>query len=165
MISIAIANQQRCLKPNGTRYRRAIAQIVREAGFRTAQVSVALVDDARIHELNRQFLAHDCPTDVLSFDLSDSPERLEGEIIASAETACRIAAQLDWPAENELLLYLVHGALHLVGYDDTTSPARRRMRQAEAAQLARFDVSLPENRARRRSARRSPKRRLARSGM
>jgi probable rRNA maturation factor len=104
-------------------------------------VSVAIVDDPTIHRLNRQFLEHDYPTDVLSFALAEPP-RVEGEIIASIDTARREAAEAGWAPEDELLLYAVHGALHLVGYRDKTSAEAAVMRTAERSVLARLGVTV-----------------------
>lgn len=118
----------------------AVAAALAEIGDRRAAVSVAVVDDATIHALNRRFLAHDYATDVLSFVLEDSPQVLEGEIIASIDAARREAADAGWPAEDELLLYVVHGALHLAGYGDQDAAAVAEMRQAEAAVLDRLGV-------------------------
>ena len=67
--------------------KRAILWALADAPYDEASVSVAIVDDPTIHELNRKFLAHDYPTDVLSFTLDDAPPRLEGEIIVSVDTA------------------------------------------------------------------------------
>ncbi len=123
----------------------AVSQALTEADPRAARISVALVDDPTIHRLNREFLAHDFPTDVITFPLSDDPAAmLEGEIVASLDTAGRVAARLGWPAQDELLLYVVHGALHLVGYDDQEPAARRAMRAAELRNLARFGLRPPE---------------------
>jgi probable rRNA maturation factor len=77
---------------------------------------------------------------VLSFLLEQGPEGLEGEVIASAETAARESPRYKWPAEDELLLYLIHGTLHLVGYNDATPKERAVMRAREREVLRRFGV-------------------------
>lgn len=104
------------------------------------EVSLAVVDDATIHQLNRQFLDHDYPTDVLSFPLEDEPPRLLGEIVASAETAARAAAEVGWSAADELLLYVIHGALHLAGHGDQSPHEAAAMRAAESAVLGALGV-------------------------
>src|ERR1700722_13208794 len=115
MIRIQVSNEQTALKLDRRRLRSATNRIVRDAGLREAQISLAIVDDRAIHELNRQFLAHDYATDVLSFLLERTDDRLEGEVIASADTAIRSAAKYGWQPGDELLLYVIHGVLHLVG--------------------------------------------------
>ncbi len=112
------------------------AAIVRDAGVAQGSLSIAIVDDPTIHELNRRYLEHDRPTDVLSFTLERDAERLEAEVIASHQTAERVAASFGWTAADELLLYVVHGTLHAVGYDDTTAETRAAMRAAERRYLA-----------------------------
>lgn len=115
-----------------------------------ADVSLALVDDAAIREINRRYLNHDYPTDVISFSLQDEsagtpgaaerPAVLEGEVVISGETAARAAGQWGAAPEAEVALYLVHGLLHLCGYDDTTEAARRHMRAREQAHLQKFGM-------------------------
>ncbi len=112
----------------------------RDAGLREAQVSLAIVDDSTIHRLNRQFLNHDYATDVLSFLIERSADRLEGEVIASTDTAIRSAAQYGWAPADELLLYVIHGTLHLVGYDDLSPGPLAEMRERERACLKRFGL-------------------------
>ena len=113
----------------------AIRRVIVDTDYDEVVVSVAIVDDETIHELNRQFLEHDYPTDVLSFVLEDEPPRLEGEIVVSVDTARQNAAEAGWSADAELLLYVVHGALHLAGYRDKTPEDAAEMRSAEAAVL------------------------------
>lgn len=113
-----------------------------ESPYRWVEVSVAVVDDELIHDLNRQFLDHDYPTDVLSFTLEDEPPRLEGEIIVSLDTAIRHAAEVGWSASDELLLYVAHGALHLAGFRDKNLNDSARMHTAEAALLAQLGVAV-----------------------
>jgi probable rRNA maturation factor len=112
-----------------------------EADCISADVSLAVVDDDTIHRINRQFLEHDYATDVLSFVLQEPP-RLEGEIVASIDTARREAAAVGWPAEHELLLYVVHGALHLAGRMDKNAEDAAAMRLAERGILERLGVSV-----------------------
>jgi probable rRNA maturation factor len=118
------------------RMRQVVKQVLNDAGVATASVSVAIVDDTTIHRLNRQFLKHDYPTDALSFLLSRGEGHLEGEIVVSAETARRVAVEIACDPAHELMLYVIHGALHLVGYDDTTEEAAATMREREKYYLA-----------------------------
>ena len=90
-------------------------------------ISVAVVDDPTIQRLNRQFLNHDYATDVLSFDLRDEEGGVDAELIVSSDTASREAAERDGDASAELLLYCVHGTLHLLGWDDHNDDDRVRM--------------------------------------
>jgi len=81
---------------------------------------VALVDDATMAELHQRFLGQSGPTDVLSFP--------HGEIVVSADTARREAIARGIPPLHELVLYVVHGALHLAGFDDKKPKQAARMR-------------------------------------
>lgn len=143
MIDCQIVNEQTALQPNTDRLRSAVTQVIQEAGIPSAQVSIALVDDRAISELNEHWLRHVGPTDVLSFTLESRPGYIEGEIIASGDTAAREARHFGWDADDELLLYVVHGALHLVGYDDQTPELQAVMRQRERQILAHFQLQPP----------------------
>jgi probable rRNA maturation factor len=106
-------------------------------GVKRASVSVALVDDATIHALNRRHLGHDWPTDVLSFPLSEpGEEELTGALVISAQMAAATAREFGGDPWAELALYLVHGLLHLCGLDDQTPGERLRMRRREEEVLA-----------------------------
>lgn len=140
MLHIAINNQQRTLKLNRQRLRAAIKEVLRGEGLASGEISLAIVDDPAIHELNRRWLAHDEPTDVLSFVLEKDGSQIEGEVIVSADTAARRAVEFHWSADAELLLYVIHGILHLVGYDDKAPADRDRMRDRELHYLQRLGV-------------------------
>jgi probable rRNA maturation factor len=144
MFSIEINNDQAVLAVDEERLRQAVENVLLSGGIAAAEVSVAVVDDPTIHRLNVEFLQHDYPTDVLSFLLERSGDQLEGEIIASADTAIRNAQQYCWSPGDELLLYVIHGSLHLIGYDDTTDELAALMRKAEAEELGRFGLE-PHN--------------------
>lgn len=139
-LAIDIADEQSVLAVDSRRIRLAVERILEEAGIERAEVSVAIVDDRTIQELNRRYLRHDRATDVLSFVLQRSDRWLDGQIVVSAETACGQAARYGWTAGEELLLYVIHGALHLVGYDDASPPSRERMRRKERKALSRFGL-------------------------
>jgi probable rRNA maturation factor len=105
-------------------------------------VSLALVGNDAIAGLNRQFLGHDGPTDVLAFPLSDpndpDPENLFGEVVVSLEMAQAEAAERSLPLFEEVFRYCVHGILHLLGHDDRTRPAARKMTQEQEEIVARY---------------------------
>jgi probable rRNA maturation factor len=135
LINIAITNRQRKLPVDRRRLRRAILAILHDAKISNAQINVAVVDDATIAELHDKFLDDPTPTDVLSFVLERSEGILEGEVVASAETALAFAPQYHCTPEQELLRYIIHGMLHLVGYDDTTPKKRTTMKKMEEKYL------------------------------
>ncbi|MCU0708314.1 MAG: rRNA maturation RNase YbeY [Pirellula sp.] len=110
----------------------AIQRIASDYGWASGQISVAIVDDEEIHQVNQQYLQHDYPTDVISFDLTEpDAEHLEGEIIVSWQTATRVAKENGWHSHQELLLYTIHGMLHIVGLDDGTTEQVQEMRKQE----------------------------------
>jgi probable rRNA maturation factor len=108
---------------------------------------VVLMDDAGIAALNRAYRGLAKPTDVLAFPMAEgrfkrlSPECL-GDVAISAETALRQAQRGDLDAE--LALLLIHGILHLVGYDHGTARERHRMWKRQAALLAACGIRVPE---------------------
>ncbi len=125
---------------------RAVACILAESGFCRGSISIAVVSDAVIHELNAQYLQHDYATDVLSFLLhSDTASGwLEGEVIVSSDTAQSRAPEYGWSAQAELLLYIIHGTLHLVGMEDQTSEQRAAMQAVETRYLRQFGIVRPD---------------------
>jgi probable rRNA maturation factor len=140
MIQIDIANRQNRRSLAIRRLRTAIRQVLTDARCEQAAISVAIVDDPTIHQLNVRFLQHDYPTDVLSFLLSEPHEPMLGEIVVSADTAARTAQEYGWQLADELLLYAIHGTLHLVGYDDHQPQDKARMRRQERRHLKSFGL-------------------------
>jgi len=133
MLSIEVNDLQSHLKGQKRRVAKTLRYLLREEGLTDCTLSVTLVDEARIQELNEQFLGHDEPTDVISFDLSDGGEgeELSGEIVLSAERASAEAGRRGGHPVGELLLYAVHGTLHLLGYDDQEPAEAERMQARE----------------------------------
>jgi len=91
-------------------------------GCPDAELSIVLVDDSGIQLLNRDYLQRDKPTNVISFSMREGeggdlhPELL-GDVVISTETADRDAAEANVSFESELLFLLLHGVLHLCGFD------------------------------------------------
>jgi probable rRNA maturation factor len=140
VIKIEIHNRQNGSRVDRRRLAETARAVLRGEGIRRASVGIALVDDDAIQELNRRWLAHDRPTDVISFLLERSDDALEGEVAISAQTAKANARRFGWSAGDELLLCVVHGILHLAGYDDGTPADRRRMREREREHLGRLGL-------------------------
>ena len=132
LIRVEIGNQQTQLAIDTAFLEEVARQTLSHEQVASAEISIAIVDNQTIHALNRQHLDHDFPTDVLSFLLSEERiDHLEGEVVVSAEMACQTADGYQWSPQSELLLYLVHGLLHLCGYDDHDDTDRNRMRSRE----------------------------------
>lgn len=135
MLEIDIQDRQSALQVEQARLVDVIGKVASDHGFFSGEIGVVIVDDPTIHGINREHLQHDYPTDVISFVFTAEDDELEGEIIVSTDTAIREASEGGWPADDELLLYVIHGMLHLVGMDDVEPHLRRQMRVAEAQYL------------------------------
>ncbi len=142
--SVSISNRQAAHQIDEAQLIAAAREVLQDSNFSSAEISLAVVDDPTIHDLNRRYLDHDWPTDVLSFALSERNSHLEGEVILSADTAAMEAAEIGWPVAAEQLLYVIHGMLHLVGYRDKSDQEAAAMRAAEKEYLKRFGFTQPE---------------------
>ncbi len=136
-MDIEITNSQTHLTVNPNTLAGLARRVLEREGIASASISIALVDDAKIREINARHLDHDWPTDVITFRLSDPEDPLEAELILSAEMAATTAGEAGSDPLAELVLYLVHGLLHLCGYDDRDDHEVTRMRERESEVLAR----------------------------
>lgn len=153
---IAVANRQRRVRVTAAEVRTAVRATFAAESAGDPSLSVAIVDDATIREVNRRWLDHDWATDAIAFSYEDdpSPEGERGEVIVSAETARREADARGQCARHELLLYVVHGTLHLLGWDDDT-PRRRTAMNRRAAQILAAAGFAPQDAPTHASARKS----------
>jgi probable rRNA maturation factor len=154
---VQVSNRQSHVRIATTFIRKLVRTVLAAETVSTATISIALADNATVRRVNRDFLGHEYDTDVLSFlfESTRAPVRntthkgsqrvsrgrqIDGEILASAEMAAQMAPEFGWSARDELSLYLVHGLLHLCGYDDQTPRDRRMMRGREQAILKQLGI-------------------------
>jgi len=109
-----------------------------------ATISIAIVDDTQIRKVNKQFLNQDLPTDCLSFNLSDNGTSSvkSFELIVNAEMAVKEANLRGHSSEAELALYITHGLLHNLGFDDSTQGQARKIHDAEDEILQQLGYGL-----------------------
>ncbi len=137
MSRISIAEPQEIVAVDRTRMRAAVRAVLEGEGVADYEISLAFVDNPTIHRLNQRYLQHDEPTDVLSFPLSEAnASKLAGELVLGVEVALEQAASRGHDVQAELILYVIHGLLHLCGYDDHADADRAAMRQRERHYLS-----------------------------
>jgi probable rRNA maturation factor len=135
-LAIDVSSSVRRLLVSGPRVKEAAAAVLRAEGVRNAMLSITFVGRARMSELNRRYLGHHGPTDVISFGLGRQGRRgggpVVGDIYICPEIARSNAARQGVSSQEELLRLVVHGTLHTLGYDHpegmtrTESPMWRR---------------------------------------
>ncbi len=139
-LNVSLANEQSSHAVHESQLVEAATAVLRDSSFTSVSLSIAIVDDTTMQELNRKYLDHDYPTDVLSYAWEDDGDHLAGEIIISADTAASAAIEYGTTPAAEQLLYVVHGTLHLVGYSDKSPDEADAMRAAEARFLHQFGM-------------------------
>ena len=109
---------------------------------RSHELGVYLVQPRKMADLNEKFLGHEGPTDVITFDYGD-PTMLHGEIFICPDVARAQAKEFGTTPQMEIVRYLVHGMLHLRGYDDRTLAKRAKMKRAEDKWLRWVSATFP----------------------
>ncbi len=104
--------------------RSAVDLVLRDAGVTDGEISLALLDDQAIRELNRTYLGLDRPTDVIAFALHEEGESLLGDIYVGHERAVRQAGEMAVPLIEELVRLAIHGTLHVLGHGHPETDAR-----------------------------------------
>ncbi|MBL00759.1 MAG: rRNA maturation RNase YbeY [Opitutales bacterium] len=140
MLSLEINNQSSSLfDPEAAAI--ALFKAIHASGrfpINEGELSIAFVSDAEIAQVHADFMDDPSPTDVITFP-AQPKIKSAGEIIVSVDHAQSRATKLGEPFSRELSLYLVHGWLHLAGYDDSKESDRARMREAEQKALLILD--------------------------
>jgi probable rRNA maturation factor len=143
MSRISIASPQETVAIDRGRMREVVRAVLDGEGVGEYEISLAFVDNPTIHRLNKRYLHHDEPTDVLSFPLSEAnAAKLSGEVVLGVEVAQAQAQERGHDVQAELALYVIHGLLHLCGHDDKSKEAAARMRERERHYLR--QLGLPD---------------------
>jgi len=134
---VSISNRQKRVSIDAGKIRRAAKRILGGLGFQGYELSLVIVDDQEITRLNRQYFHRNRPTNVISFPMAtEDPAGLHskilGDVVISAETAKRQAEEAGGKAKDEIFFLLIHGILHLAGYDhEGTADERKKMEAKE----------------------------------
>ncbi len=141
---ILISSSQKALRVPRKKLAALMEFVARQEGIRLAEVDLAVVDSRQIASLNRNYLRHAGPTDVLSFDLSEADgQGIRSQLVVCGDVAVRQAQTHGQAPQRELMLYVVHGLLHLMGYEDQTVRGAARMHAREEEILEAFAAEKP----------------------
>ena len=134
-----ISNTSRAMRIPRKKLKRLVAFVTERESAAVSEVDLAIVTRREIARLNRLYLGKAGATDVLSFDLSEpQTPGISGQIVVCADVAARRARRGGTGPQRELMLYVVHGLLHLMGYNDTSDRAAARMHAREDELLGEF---------------------------
>ena len=143
MHAIEWTRRRRSVRLDARRVGRVLSRVLSDGGFPPGVVSVAVVGDDEMRRLNAASTGDKDTTDVLCFPMEDDEDGVVAEIVVNADAALCAAPRYHNSAARELALYAVHGALHLVGYDDRKERDRRRMQRAQRKYLALLPEDAP----------------------
>lgn len=140
MIEISVANESGETSPNPDAVIQLLTSVFVEATVKAAEINLIFTDDDYLSELKKQFFDLDQFTDVIAFRMNDySEESVEGEIYISLPRARENAAEFGEPYGREVGRLIIHGGLHLLGYDDQTEDEKAEMRANEEKFLGEFE--------------------------
>ncbi len=149
-IDVQIALNFEAIDVSIPRLEKLVAAVCRQfgdCGKTKYEISIAIVGDAEITKLNDRYLDHKTTTDCLSFDLSDAEDESKiFQLIVNGEMAVRQARVRGHSGEAELALYIAHGLLHNLGFDDSTPSLARKMHRAEDEILQQVGYGFVYNR-------------------
>ncbi|MCA9407292.1 MAG: rRNA maturation RNase YbeY [Candidatus Omnitrophica bacterium] len=140
-MEIEIQNQQKKIKISPQRILRIIKKILQHEKVAQATLTIIFVSHQKIRALNKKYLHKDYATDVLAFDLRDDHKKrrtILGDIAISVDAAVKNARVFQSTVDREIVLYVVHGILHLLGYDDHSLADIKRMRRKEQELMEKF---------------------------
>ncbi len=113
-----------------------LKEVIKIEGGTLSNLNFIFCSDSHLHSLNIKYLGHTTLTDIITFDNAENEGEIEGDIFISIERVRENAKKFDVSFENELHRVLVHGVLHLLGYNDKTQAQKRAMRQKEDSHLS-----------------------------
>ncbi len=139
-MAILIENRQKRIEIASPRVRQEINSVLKFLDSADSEVSILIVDDEEIAEINHQYLDRNWPTNVIAFsmregDFGEINPHVLGDIIISVDTALRDARQGGLSFEDEFVYLIIHGLLHLLGYDHETSEEDAKIMQEKEKEI------------------------------
>ncbi len=141
-MKVEIANLQKHYKIKYSKIKQVVKEVLGKKN-NNAKLSFAFVDNDEIKKLNKKYFNSNEVTDVISFPLNNNNSSLNGEIVISVETAVASAVKENVDVEGEINLYVVHGLLHLLGYNDANSDDAEIMHEKESSILKALGYNMP----------------------
>lgn len=143
-VTLAVSNRQHIRKINPQSVKEIAAAALADLKIQEAELGIVIVSAKEMASINESFLGHEGPTDVITFDYSEAvkvprasrsaqrvPARIHGEIFICVAEAERQAKTFETDWQSEVVRYIIHGILHLAGYDDLQPVARKKMKREE----------------------------------
>ena len=141
-MNVEIANLQKYYKIKDYKIKQVVKEVLGKKSS-SAKLSFAFVDNNEIKRLNKKYFDSDDVTDVIAFPLDNHKNALNGEIVVSVETAVDTAVKENVDVEGEIILYVVHGLLHLLGYSDVNREDAIIMHEKESKILKALGYNMP----------------------
>ena len=137
---VRIRNQQKKIRISQKWIKEVVKEILKDLGYQKWETSILLVDDKQIKVINKKYLHRNRPTDVISFSQIEGEfghinTRLLGDVVISVETARRQAKEASTTLQYEIAFLLIHGILHLLGYDHEGSAEKAREMKVKEKEL------------------------------
>tara|TARA_B100000959_G_C14909785_1_gene594607 strand:- start:531 stop:974 length:444 start_codon:yes stop_codon:yes gene_type:complete len=141
-VKVEIANLQKHYKIKNNKIKQVVKEVLGKNSD-SAKLSFAFVDNKEIKRLNQKYFDSNEVTDVIAFPLNNHKNTLNGEIVVSVETAVDTAVKENVDIEGEIILYVVHGILHLLGYSDVNEDDAMIMHEKESSILKTLGYNMP----------------------
>lgn len=143
-MKIIVRNLQNRIPVNSRKIVKTVQKVLSQEGIRkSGEITLCFVNDARIKELNLRYLKRNRPTDVIAFDIGEAHDKknIFADIAVSAERALDNARAFKTSLDFELYLYVIHGVLHILGYDDKNKKDKSAMHKREKDILKTLNMS------------------------
>ncbi|MBI5022244.1 MAG: rRNA maturation RNase YbeY [Ignavibacteriales bacterium] len=138
MIRVGVFHPQKKIKIHVTGTRRLVRYVLKNETRHNAEINIIFINDAMMIQMNRKYLRHNYPTDVLCFLLDETKNLLNGEVYVNIDQARRQAVEYCATYRDEYARLIIHGVLHLAGYDDATKNEREIMTELENNYLSKI---------------------------
>lgn len=119
-----------------------VKSLSKELKFNISNLEINFISGKSILDINKIHLNHDYTTDIITFNYSDTVEVLDGEIFISIDDALFNSKKYKVSLSNELVRLVIHGVLHLLGYDDISHADKKIMKRMENSLLSKFKIAL-----------------------